>query len=100
VTDRTYRRLPGRYRFQRRGQVSVKGMGEMITYFQLGGNQRSADRPRSAEHTLAGPQNKQHSRQTNHAGTPKSVFPTLGWLAGIRRKRGCSWAMPPPDPLL
>jgi adenylate cyclase len=50
---------PGRYRFQRRGPVLVKGMGEMVTYFQLGGNQRSADRPRSAEHTLAGPQNKQ-----------------------------------------
>jgi class 3 adenylate cyclase len=65
VTGRTDRRLPGRYRFQRRGPVPVKGMGEMLTYFQLGRNQRSADRPRSAEHTLAGPQNKQHSRQTN-----------------------------------
>jgi class 3 adenylate cyclase len=33
VTDRAYRRLRGRYRFERRGPVQVKGKGVLITWF-------------------------------------------------------------------
>jgi adenylate cyclase len=33
VTDRTYRRLRDRYRFQRRGPVQVKGKGQLVTWF-------------------------------------------------------------------
>ena len=36
VTERTYRRLLGRYRFQRRGPVQVKGKGELVTWFLVG----------------------------------------------------------------
>ncbi|HEY6708463.1 MAG TPA: adenylate/guanylate cyclase domain-containing protein [Actinomycetota bacterium] len=36
VTEQTYRRLRGRYRFQRRGPVQVKGKGELITWFLVG----------------------------------------------------------------
>ncbi|HEV3014922.1 MAG TPA: adenylate/guanylate cyclase domain-containing protein [Actinomycetota bacterium] len=36
VTDRTYRRLRGRYRFERRGPVQVKGKGELVTWFLVG----------------------------------------------------------------
>lgn len=36
VTEATYRRLRGRYRFDRRGVISVKGRGDMVTYFLLG----------------------------------------------------------------
>ena len=39
VTDPTYRRLPGRYHFQRRGPDPAKGIGEMVTYFLPGRNQ-------------------------------------------------------------
>ena len=38
VTERTYRRLRDRYRFERRGPVPVKGKGEMVTWFLLGRN--------------------------------------------------------------
>ena len=38
VTDRAYRRLRDRYRFQRRGPIQVRGMGEMVTYFLVGRN--------------------------------------------------------------
>jgi class 3 adenylate cyclase len=38
VTDRTYQRLRDRYRFQRRGPIQVRGMGEMVTYLLLGRN--------------------------------------------------------------
>jgi adenylate cyclase len=36
VTDRTYRRLRDRYRFERRGLVQVKGKGELVTWFLVG----------------------------------------------------------------
>jgi class 3 adenylate cyclase len=36
VTERTYRRLKDRYRFQRRGPIQVKGKGELVTYLLLG----------------------------------------------------------------
>jgi class 3 adenylate cyclase len=36
VTDRVYRRLRGRYRFERRGPVQVKGKGELLTWFLVG----------------------------------------------------------------
>jgi class 3 adenylate cyclase len=35
VTDRTYRRLRDRYRFERRGPIAVKGKGEMVTWLLL-----------------------------------------------------------------
>jgi adenylate cyclase len=38
VTDRTYQRLRDSYRFQRRGRISVRGMGELVTWFLLGRN--------------------------------------------------------------
>ena len=38
VTARTYQRLQDGYRFQRRGPIPVRGMGEMATYFLLGRN--------------------------------------------------------------
>jgi class 3 adenylate cyclase len=39
VTERTYQRLRDGYRFQRRGPIQVRGMGEMVTYFLVGRNQ-------------------------------------------------------------
>jgi class 3 adenylate cyclase len=33
VTERAYRRLRDRYRFERRGPVQVKGKGELVTWF-------------------------------------------------------------------
>jgi class 3 adenylate cyclase len=38
VTERTYRRLEDGYRFQRRGPIQVRGMGELVTYFLVGRN--------------------------------------------------------------
>jgi class 3 adenylate cyclase len=38
VTERTYQRLRDRYRFQRRGPIPVRGMGEMVTFFLVGRN--------------------------------------------------------------
>jgi urea transport system substrate-binding protein len=37
VTARTYQRLRDGYRLQRRGPVAVKGKGEMVTWFLVGG---------------------------------------------------------------
>ncbi|MDY6783984.1 MAG: adenylate/guanylate cyclase domain-containing protein [Cyanobacteriota bacterium] len=39
VTDSTYQRLKHRYRFERRGAISIRGRGEMITYWLEGKNQ-------------------------------------------------------------
>jgi class 3 adenylate cyclase len=39
VTARTYERLRDGYRFQHRGPIPVRGMGEMVTYFLVGRNQ-------------------------------------------------------------
>jgi class 3 adenylate cyclase len=38
VTSRTYQRLRDSYRFERRGPIPVRGMGEMVTYFLVGRN--------------------------------------------------------------
>jgi class 3 adenylate cyclase len=38
VTPRTYQRLRGAYRFERRGPIDVKGKGEMVTWFLVGRN--------------------------------------------------------------
>jgi class 3 adenylate cyclase len=38
VTARTHQRLRDGYRFQRRGPIPVRGMGEMVTYLLLGRN--------------------------------------------------------------
>jgi class 3 adenylate cyclase len=38
VTARTYQRLRDGYRFQRRGPIPVRGMGEMVTYLLVGRN--------------------------------------------------------------
>ena len=38
VTERTYQRLRDGYRFQRRGPIPIRGMGERVTYFLLGRN--------------------------------------------------------------
>jgi class 3 adenylate cyclase len=42
VTDRAYRRLRDRYRFERRGPVQVKGKGELVTWFLVGRSDGSA----------------------------------------------------------
>jgi adenylate cyclase len=36
VTTRTYQRLRDGYQFQRRGPISVRGMGELVTYLLVG----------------------------------------------------------------
>jgi class 3 adenylate cyclase len=36
VTERTYQRLRGGYRFQRRGPIQVRGIGELVTYLLVG----------------------------------------------------------------
>jgi class 3 adenylate cyclase len=36
VTERTYRRLRGSYRFEPRGAVQVKGKGELVTWYLVG----------------------------------------------------------------
>jgi class 3 adenylate cyclase len=38
VTERAYRQLQGRYRFQRRGPVQVKGKGVLVTWFLVARN--------------------------------------------------------------
>jgi adenylate cyclase len=38
VTERTYQRLRDGYRFQRRGPIQVRGMGEMVTWFLVARN--------------------------------------------------------------
>jgi class 3 adenylate cyclase len=38
VTERTYQRLRDGYRFQRRGPIPIRGMGEMVTWFLVGRN--------------------------------------------------------------
>jgi adenylate cyclase len=44
VTDRAYRRLRDRYRFERRGPVPVKGKGELVTWFLVGRSDGSGPR--------------------------------------------------------
>jgi class 3 adenylate cyclase len=46
VTERTYQRLRDGYRFQRRGPIQVRGVGEMVTYFLVGGTD---DRPSACD---------------------------------------------------
>ncbi|MDY7012530.1 MAG: PAS domain S-box protein [Cyanobacteriota bacterium] len=41
VTETTYERLKDRYRFEKRGTISVKGRGEMVTYWLEGRNSKS-----------------------------------------------------------
>jgi class 3 adenylate cyclase len=48
VTERAYRRLRDGYRFQRRGPVQVRGMGEMVTWFLVGRRPAPAPGPRGA----------------------------------------------------
>jgi len=38
VTERTYQRLRDGYRFQRRGPIQVRGMGELVTWLLVGRN--------------------------------------------------------------
>jgi class 3 adenylate cyclase len=38
VTERTWKRLRDGYRFQRRGPIQVRGMGELVTWFLVGRN--------------------------------------------------------------
>jgi len=42
VTERTYRRLRGGYRLERRGPIQVKGKGELVTWFLVGRDSRAA----------------------------------------------------------
>ena len=44
VTERAYRRLRDRYRFERRGPVQVKGKGELVTWFLVGRSDGSGPR--------------------------------------------------------
>jgi class 3 adenylate cyclase len=53
VTARTYQRLQDGYRFQRRGPIQVRGMGEMVTYFLLG---RNDDQPGACDQRNRDPQ--------------------------------------------
>jgi class 3 adenylate cyclase len=39
VTERTYQRLRDGYRFQQRGPIQVRGMGELVTWFLVARNQ-------------------------------------------------------------
>jgi class 3 adenylate cyclase len=43
VTEATYERLKERYEFEKRGQVDVKGRGEMTTYWLVGDNLLQTD---------------------------------------------------------
>jgi len=45
VTARTYERLSGAYRFERRGPVAVKGKGRIVTYFLVGRRGDGAESP-------------------------------------------------------
>lgn len=47
VTEDVFRLLSGYYNFQCRGQVSVKGKGQMLTYFLEGRTTQGAQHPRS-----------------------------------------------------
>jgi adenylate cyclase len=38
VTARIYQRLRDGYRFEPRGRIPVRGMGELVTYFLVGRN--------------------------------------------------------------
>jgi class 3 adenylate cyclase len=44
VSDRAYRRLRERYRFERRGRVQIKGKGELVTWFLVGRSDGSGPR--------------------------------------------------------
>src|SRR5205809_3047267 len=55
VTPDTYARLRDRYQFEERGRITVKGKGEMTTYFLVGrlpfGSLPRSSVVRSEEHT-------------------------------------------------
>jgi adenylate cyclase len=61
VTDVTYRRLCGRYLFEPRGPIEVKGKGTMTTYFLVGHKPEADGQPgwnaaaRSAVEEITGP---------------------------------------------
>lgn len=55
VTERTYRRLADRYRFERRGDVEIKGKGSMTTYLLLGRGDEASEEVAARSDEVVGP---------------------------------------------